>query len=91
MSKDRFKEQLATLDRELGGTAELSSDDPALNVKIVCGKLGHVEVTVEITPDHLTQLHRFVFEIDQTYVKGVLAGCRRILERLPIKGIPGSR
>jgi hypothetical protein len=86
----RFKEQLATLDRELEGTAELSCAGPALNVKVICGRLGHVEVTVAITPDQVTQLHRLVFGIDQTYLAGALAGCRRILERFPIKGTPGS-
>ena len=87
----RFKEQLAALDRELGGTAELSCVEPALNVKVVCGKLGHIEVTIEITPDHMTQLHRFMFAIDQTNLTGAMAGCRRILERFPVKSTPGSR
>jgi hypothetical protein len=81
-----FREQLAKLERDLTGEAELHCIEPALNVKVRCGSLGHVEVEVAITPDHLTQTHRFIFEADQSYLKPVLRGCARILERFPQRG-----
>jgi hypothetical protein len=40
---------------------------------------------VEITPDHMTQSHSFMFEIDQSYLAATLAQCHRLQERFPVK------
>ncbi len=88
MNFTRFAEKLAALDRDVAGTAELACLEPALHAKIVCGTLGHMEITVEITPDHMTQSHQFVFLMDQTYIPRVLADCKRIIERYPVIGRP---
>lgn len=84
----RFAEQLTALDRDVTGTAELACMEPALHAKIVCGTLGHMEVTIEISPDHMTQSHQFIFLIDQTYIRHVVADCKRILEGYPVIGRP---
>ena len=84
----RFAEMLTVLHRDVTGTAELACMEPALAVKIVCGSLGHMEVTIEITPDHITQSHQFIFSIDQTYTPDVLSDCKRIIERYPVIGLP---
>jgi hypothetical protein len=83
-----FAEQLAALYRDVKGTAELACMEPALRAKIVCGTLGHLTVTIDITPDHMTQSHRFVFSIDQTYIPHALSACKRLLERYPVIGSP---
>ena len=72
----------------MAGTAELACLGAALRAKIVCGILGHMEITVEITPDHMTQSNQFVFLMDQTYIPRVLADCKRIVERYPVIGRP---
>jgi hypothetical protein len=59
-----------------------------LRTKVTCAKRGDVEVTVEITPDPLTQAHRFTFMIDQSHLGTALAGLARVLERFPVKGKP---
>jgi hypothetical protein len=83
-----FLDQLAALYRDLKGTAELDCLEPMLRIKVTCAKRGDVEVTVEITPDPLTQAHRFTFMIDQSYLASTLAGLERLLERFPVKGTP---
>jgi hypothetical protein len=49
---------------------------------------GGVEGDVEITPDHLTQRHRFTLELDQSYLPGLIASCDAILDRLPVVSAP---
>ncbi len=80
-----FLEQLETLNRDLRGAAELACMEPMLSAKVTCGSLGHIEVIVEITPDHMTQSHRFRFESDQTYLASAMKGCRAILAKYPVK------
>ena len=83
-----FANELTVLHRDLRGTAELQCMEPMLSAKVVVGLRGEVEVTIEITPNHLTQSHRFEFAIDQSYLGETLSGCRRLLERFPVKGSP---
>jgi hypothetical protein len=83
-----FAEQLACLRRDLHGTAELLCMEPTFNMKLAAGDLGDVEMTVQVTPDHLTQSHRFVFNIDQTFLAAGVAGCLGIIDRFPVRGAP---
>lgn len=84
----RFTKDLAVLHNDLKGTATLDCIEPALGAKVTCGSLGHIEVVVKITPDHLRQTHQFIFEIDQSYLSDTLSGLERVLERFPIRGTP---
>lgn len=81
-----FRDQLAVLNRDLKGTAELDCMELALKAKVTCGTMGRIEVEVEISPDHLSQHHHFEFAIDQTYLGPIIAGCNRVLEKFPLKG-----
>jgi hypothetical protein len=85
-----FLRELEALHRDLRGTAELQCMEPMLNAKVAVGVRGQVEVIVEITPDHLTQSHRYEFAIDQSYLGATLSGCRRLLDRFPVKGSPAA-
>jgi hypothetical protein len=80
-----FTRQLEALYRDLTGTAELECLEPALRVKVACGPAGHIQVIVDITPDHLNESHEFRFAIDQTYLPATLAGCKRLLDLFPIR------
>jgi hypothetical protein len=51
---ERFLDRLEALNQELKGVAELACIEPTLNVKVTCGSLGHIQIAVEITPDHLS-------------------------------------
>jgi hypothetical protein len=49
-------------------------------------RLGHVRMTVQITPDHMTQEHTFQFELDQSHLPSVVDQCRSVVERYPVRG-----
>lgn len=73
------------LRQSLAGTAHLGAAEPELLAKFdAVDRLGHLEFTVEITPDHLSQEHTFRFDgLDQTYLIDVVAQCKAILDSYP--------
>jgi hypothetical protein len=70
----------------LAGEARLECTEPDLAVTLKSQPLGAVEMTVEITPDHLNQEHRFVFLIDQSYLGQLSSQCVGLLAAFPIRG-----
>jgi hypothetical protein len=83
---ESFANELELLDRKLAGAASLKCTEPNLNIAIRGDSLGHVTVKIMVTPDHMTQSHEFIFSIDQTYFKPLVAECKRILSAYPIRG-----
>ena len=69
----------------LTGRAELACIEPSLRVELEAETGGHIRVVVSITPDHMTEKHSFHDGIDQTYLPPIIAACRRILERFPVR------
>ena len=68
----------------LTGKAWLGSPEPNLTVSLEPSDgLGHVLMTVEITPDHMRQEHRFEFALDQTFVFEAARQCEAIVARYP--------
>jgi len=43
-------------------------------------------MVVEITPDHLTQRHRFEFTLDQSYLPPFIGQLRALAGRFPVRG-----
>lgn len=86
---DRFCSGLKTMDQTLSGTARLDCMEPTLDVTLTCSPLGQASAAIALTPDHVTQLHKFTFDFDQTYLRPVLQDCLSILKRFPIKGHRG--
>ncbi len=70
----------------LKGEAVLPCIEPELSMKLEASSLGQINMTVDITPDHLNQEHKFVFEIDQSYLPGLISNCKKVLDRYKIKG-----
>jgi len=65
---------------------EINPLEPELLVAIkAIDSLGHLEFTVEITPDHLYQEHTFQFEIDQSYLPALVEQCRELLALYPCR------
>lgn len=61
--------------------ATMSPLEPELDLSIKkSDSLGHAELVVEITPDHMRQSHRFGFEIDQSYLQTVVDECDKIIK-----------
>ena len=81
----QFADACVQLRQSLAGKAQLGAAEPELFAKLeAVDRLGHLEFTVEITPDHLSQEHTFRFgDLDQTYLIDVVAQCNTILESYP--------
>jgi len=78
--------ELQELDRTISGTASLNCVEPYLQITVEAKKLGQLLVTVDITPDHRTQTHRFHFELDQTFLRPLISDLSQILRKYPKKG-----
>jgi len=82
---ERFRTQLETMNESLTGEASLHGYEPNLRVTLGADGLGHISGEVEITPDHLSECHRFdIWGFDQTYLPALIHSLDRILERFPI-------
>jgi hypothetical protein len=62
--------------------------EPELAVILTAEGLGHITMVVAMTPDHLSQAHRFTFVIDQSYLLSVIDSCQTLLRQYPVKGQP---
>ncbi len=62
--------------------------EPNLSVELEAKKIGHINMTVFITPDHLCEKHTYLFEIDQSYLTKLISDCESVLEEYPILGKP---
>jgi glutathione S-transferase len=89
---ERLARECDELYERLEGQAWLAADEPALSVVFAASdRSGHVSMIVEITPDHLTQAHRFEFDLDQSYLPAVARQCRTLLARFPNPHAHGER
>jgi hypothetical protein len=82
----RWADQCEVVARGKAEKACLEPMETELKVTIeALDKLGHLSMLVEITPDQITQQHSFEFEIDQTYLPGIVSQCRAIVASFPIR------
>ncbi len=70
----------------LKGQAKLSCIEPNLNVELTAETLGRIKVEMSITPDHMSQTHRYVDGFDQSFLPPIISACRLIIEKFPIRG-----
>lgn len=86
----RWGQQIALLLERKVDKAALDPLEPALSALIDSpDSLGHLRLWVEITPDHLHQKHVFDFEIDQSYLPGLITQCEQIGREYPVRGVQG--
>jgi hypothetical protein len=83
-----FLQGAEAMHTSLEGEAVLSCMEPELSVTLNAEGLGRMTMVVNITPDHVSQAHRFTFAIDQSFLPQVLRSCRTILQQYPITGQP---
>ena len=84
----RWLSALEIMNHTLSGEADLVSLEPELSVALKMGSLGQIQMTVEITPDQMSQQHSFKFELDQSYLENLIASLRSLLAKYPVKGKP---
>lgn len=83
-----FGDGCAAMHRGEMKAAALAPFEPELKVSLeVSDSVGHIRAQVEITPDHLLQSHRFEFEVDQSYLPGIIRQCSEIVQEYPIRGL----
>ena len=80
-----FCKELEALDSNVSGSAHLKCIEPDLDIVLKADTLGHIAITIMITPDQLNQSHTFKFDFDQTFLKPLIKACKDILSRYPIR------
>jgi hypothetical protein len=84
---ERFAKQCEGLYAGASASAILESFEPELRILLErTDRLGHLRAKVDITADHLAQSHRFEFDIDQSYLPGIVDDCAAIIRAYPIRG-----
>lgn len=82
----RFGRELTDVYKQLEGQATLASHEPELKVELrAIGRTGDVEIVVEITPDHMTQSHRFALKVDQSFLPAMIRQCHQLLDHYPVR------
>lgn len=82
----RWQSAVEKLGVELTGEASLECMEPNIALSLKAVSLGAVEMEVQITPNQLTQDHKFRFEIDQSYLEPLSSQCARVLHAFPLRG-----
>ena len=72
-------------------SVEMSPLEPNLVVGLTGNSKGRLRIDVRITPDPMTQEHRFFFDADLAYLANPIAQCRDILRRFPAAGRVAQR
>jgi hypothetical protein len=83
---ERWADATDMMLKTLEGEANLDCDEPELSVKLAATKPGQVLMTVDISPQRRSQQHCFRFDLDQSYLAGLIRECRAILAAYPITG-----
>jgi hypothetical protein len=76
---------MESLHRRETRAAEMSPLEPNLVVGLTSNSRGGLRIDVRITPDSVTQEHRFFFDADLGYLSGPIEQCREILSRFPVE------
>ncbi len=84
---DKWLHECKQVHASLSGMAHLSCMEPNIDVKITMDKRGRCELVVCLTPDHLSQEHSFIFELDQSYLPSLIQSLEAILHSYPLKGL----
>ena len=72
--------------------ATLAPLEPGLRIELKkSDSVGHLEMSVNVTPNHLEQEHLFRFEIDVSYLPGIVTQCRAIEKSYPARGAASRR
>jgi hypothetical protein len=77
---------LEAMHRRETSSAGMSPLEPNLVVGLTANSRGGVRIDVRLTPDSMTQEHRFFFDADLAYLAGPIEQCRAVLERFPVEG-----
>lgn len=81
---------MEAMHRQGASSAGMSPLEPNLAIGLTGSSKGRLRIDVRITPDSMTQEHRFFFDTDVAYLAGPIEQCREILRRFPAaERVPG--
>ncbi|KVE96029.1 hypothetical protein WJ03_21510 [Burkholderia vietnamiensis] len=81
----RLLDECERLYKSLSGVARLDCIEPNLRVTLTAQPVGHIDVQIDITPDHLLERHEFKESIDQSYLPAIISQCHEILTEYPVR------
>ncbi|GBF04023.1 hypothetical protein DAERI_010195 [Deinococcus aerius] len=84
----RFRDEMQMLYDRLDAEAGLWTIEPELKLRLEGKGTGAITAEIEITPNQMTQEHRFYAELDQTYLPLAIQQLNSILNRFPMRGQP---
>jgi hypothetical protein len=84
----RLLDAMEAMHRRAASAAEMSPLEPNLVISLTGNSRGGLRIDVRITPDSMTQEHRFFFDADLPYLSGPIEQCREILRRFPVDRRP---
>lgn len=88
----RFRQELAVLNETLTGTAELSSLEDWVNLRLTADSLGHVAVAGAVMDEPgIGNRLEFTFSIDQTFLPPIIGALDEIARRFPVLDGPERR
>lgn len=85
---EQFRDDLSQMFKTLTGEATLTGFEHGIKLHLQMQTLGRIDAFLEITPDHWTQQHRFVLDVDQSYLASLVASCEDVLARLAPTDLP---
>lgn len=76
---------MESMRRWKSSSAGMSPLEPNLVVSLTGNSRGSVRIDVRVTPDSMTQEHRFFFDADLDYLAGPIGQCQEILRQFPFE------
>jgi hypothetical protein len=83
---ERWLKAMKQMHQTLKGEATLNPCEPEIKAKLTMKNHGQMSFEVIITPDNLYQTHKFLFEIDQSYLPSAISDLDKILKKYPVVG-----
>lgn len=82
-----LRENCEKLSADLLGSFHAEFLEPYLDLELTMNSVGQCETTVSLTPDNLTEEHRFTFQLDQSYLPPFINELKQILTTYPVIGV----
>ena len=83
----KWKADLEEFNLTLKGSVSLPAMEPTLGIKIEETKssTGRLHCEVSLSGDHISEAHNYLFDIDQSYLTGLIGQLATILRAYPLK------
>lgn len=84
---ETLKGNLEKLSANLSGSFHAEFLEPYLSLEFTMNGLGQCEVIISLTPDNSTEEHRFICQLNQSYLPTSINELKQIVKTYPLKGL----